>query len=358
MRKYYLDNIRWATVLLVMVYHVFYMFNAAGVLGGVGSFGKVQYQDGLLYFVYPWFMVLLFTIAGMSAKYALEKVTSKEFIRKRTWKLLVPSTLGLMVYQWIVGYYNIKIGGGLAYMPSFMVYPISVLSGVGPLWFAQVLWLFSLLLLLIRRIDKNERLWKLGGKCNAAVLLLSALLIWGGAQVLNMPVFTTYRFGIYLTAFLLGYFVLSHDKAQETLEKMCLPMLLIGVVMGIAYVIFYFGRNYAKEDVLRSLFTNVYAWVMTLAVLGCGEKWFDRQNAFCSYMTKTSYGFYVLHYTFVLIPCYYLKNSTSLPAWAVYIIALLIVFAGTFVLNELISRIPVVRCLILGIRREKKHDKG
>ncbi len=66
MRKFYLDNIRWVTVLLVMVYHIFYMFNAAGVVGGVGSFRKVQYQDGLLYFVYPWFMVLLFLIAGIS----------------------------------------------------------------------------------------------------------------------------------------------------------------------------------------------------------------------------------------------------------------------------------------------------
>lgn len=358
MRKFYLDNIRWATVLLVMIYHVFYMFNAAGVLGGVGSFYKVQYQDGLLYFVYPWFMVLLFTVAGMSAKYALEKLPAKDFIRKRTWKLLVPSTIGLFVYQWIIGYYNIKIGGGLAYMPSFLVYPISVLSGVGPLWFAHVLWLFSLLLPAVRKMDKNERLWKLGKKCNAIVLLLFALLIWCGAQVLNMPVITTYRFGIYLAAFLLGYFVLSHDNVQETLAKICLPMLLISAVMGIAYVVYYFGRNYADTDVLKSLFTNVYAWFMTLAVLGCGKKWFDRQNAFCAYMTKVSYGLYVLHYTCVLIPCYYLKNNTSLPAWAVYIIALLIVLIGTPVLNELISRIPVARCLILGIRREKKHDKG
>jgi len=357
MRKFYLDNIRWGTVLLVMFYHVFYMFNAAGVMGGVGSFHEVQYQDGLLYFIYPWFMVLLFTIAGMSAKYALEKLPATEFLRKRTWKLLVPSTIGLFVYQWIVGYYNIKIGGGLEYMPSFIVYPVSAISGIGPLWFAHVLWLFSLLLLLVRKIDKNEQLWKLGKKSNVIVLLLFSLLIWCGAQIFNMPVFTTYRFGIYLAAFLLGYFVFSHDNVQETLERICLPMLLISVIMGIVYMLFHFGKNYADPAVLKSLFTNVYAWFMTLAVLGCGKKWFNWQNSFSTYMTKTSYGLYVLHYSFVLIPCYFLKNHTSLPAWAVYIIALLIVFICTPALYELISRIPIVRCLILGIRR-KKHDKG
>lgn len=351
MRKFYLDNIRWVTVLLVMIYHIFYMFNAAGVVGGVGSFRKVQYQDGLLYFVYPWFMVLLFLIAGISARYALEKISAGEFLRKRTWKLLVPSTLGLFVYQWIVGYYNIKIGGGLEYIPDFMVYIVSAVSGIGPLWFAQVLWLCSLLLLLVRKIDGQDRLWKLGKQCNFIMLFLFALFIWAGSQVLNVPVLTTYRFGIYMVAFLLGYFVFSHDQVQEMLEKICLPMLMVSIVMGIIYTVSYFGENYADANVLQSLFTNVYAWFMVLAVLGCGGKWFDRQNKFSRYMTKAGYGFYVIHYSLALIPCYYLKNGTALPAWAVYIAAFLIEFAGTFILYEIIRRIPIVRCLILGIRR-------
>lgn len=350
MRKIYIDNIRWATVLLVMIYHVFYMFNAVGVMGGVGGFYEVQYQDAILYFVYPWFMVLLFAISGMSANYALKKTSSTEFLKRRTWKLLVPSTLGLLVYQWFVGYYNIKIGGGLEFIPDFLVYPIAVLSGTGPLWFVQVLWLFSLLLLLIRRLDQNESLWKAGGMCNACTLLLFSLLLWMGAQIGNMPVITVYRFGIYLTAFLLGYFVLSHDRVQEILEQRCLPMLFVSVAMGCVYTGYYFGENYTDAGILQNLFTNVYAWFMTLAVLGCAKKWFDRQNAFSIYMAERSYGCYILHYTFVSIPCYFLKNDTALPVWAIYLAALLIVLTGTPVLYEAIRRIPVARCLILGMR--------
>lgn len=143
MRKHYLDNIRWITVVLVLIYHVFYMFNAAGVLGGVGSFTETQYQDVILYFVYPWFMVLLFVLSGMSAKLALDKKANREFIRSRTLKLLVPSTLGLFAFQWIVGYFNVTAGGGMSQIPSFLRYPIMVLPGIGPLWFIQMLWLFS-----------------------------------------------------------------------------------------------------------------------------------------------------------------------------------------------------------------------
>lgn len=356
MRKFYLDNIRWATVLLVIAYHVFYMFNAVGVLGGVGKFSDVQYQDAILYFVYPWFMVLLFLIAGMSAKYALEKQSAKEFLANRTWKLLVPSTLGLFAFQWIVGYFNIKIGGGLEYIPSFMVYPISALSGTGPLWFIQELWLFSLLLLLLRAMDKKEKLWQLGGKCTLAVIVLFALLIWGGAQILNMPVITTYRFGIYFVAFLLGYYVFSHDNIQEKLEKAWLPFAVIGVGMGVAYTVYYFGQNFTESHILRSLFTNVYAWMMCLAVLGVGKRFFDRQNKFMAHMARSSYGFYILHYLFVLIPCYYLKTYFSISAWGIYILAFLIAFICTPIAYAVMRRIPFVRCLVLGIRR-KKNDK-
>ena len=33
MRKHYLDNIRWITVVIVVIYHVFYMYNAEGIPG-------------------------------------------------------------------------------------------------------------------------------------------------------------------------------------------------------------------------------------------------------------------------------------------------------------------------------------
>lgn len=352
MRKHYLDNIRWGTVLLVLVYHVFYMFNAAGVPGGVGSFSAVQFQDAVLYFVYPWFMLLLFLISGISSGYALQKMSGKEFGKARTVKLLVPSTLGLFVVQWIVGYYNIMIGGGLKYIPSFLIYPISAISGIGPLWFAQMLWLFSMLLLLICRIDRRKRLLAAGKKCGSAVLLLFAGLIWGSAQILNLPVLIMYRFGIYFTAYLLGCFVFSHDEVQEEVEKMHLPLLIAAVLMGVCWTAYYFGRNYTADSVLKSLFTNVYAWIAVLAVLGCGKAWFDRTNDFSQYMARSSYGIYVLHYLFVLIPCYYLKNSAQLPETLVYVLALLIVLIGSPLFYELLRRIPVVRWLVLGIGKE------
>ena len=86
MRKSYLDNIRWITVVLVVIYHVVYMYNAEGILGVVGRITDAdpQYVDLYMYVVYPWFMSILFIVSGMCARYSLNTRSEKEFIRSRT----------------------------------------------------------------------------------------------------------------------------------------------------------------------------------------------------------------------------------------------------------------------------------
>ena len=70
MRRYYVDNIRWVTVVIVVIYHVLYMYNAEGIMGGLGRITdlSVQYYDIFMYLVYPWFRPVLFIAAGMSSR--------------------------------------------------------------------------------------------------------------------------------------------------------------------------------------------------------------------------------------------------------------------------------------------------
>ena len=112
MRKHYLDNIRWVTVVIVLLYHVLYMYNAEGILGGVGKITdlSVQHYDALMYLVYPWIMPVLYIVAGISSRIVLDKHTGKEFIRSRTRKLLVPSTIGVFVFHFIQGYVSMSFG--------------------------------------------------------------------------------------------------------------------------------------------------------------------------------------------------------------------------------------------------------
>ena len=85
-RKHFLDNIRWVTVLLVLLYHVVYFYNNKGVFGGIGGWvddPKAQPQDVVMYLLYPWFMMLLFLVAGISSRYALGKITPADCLHPR-----------------------------------------------------------------------------------------------------------------------------------------------------------------------------------------------------------------------------------------------------------------------------------
>lgn len=352
MRKHYLDNIRWTVVILVLIFHVFYIFNGVGVPGGIPDAKNIPAFDTAAAVANPWSMVLLFIVAGISARYSLQKRTSKQFIKERAVKLLIPSTLGLFVVHWITGYLNLKISGGLAHIPKPLVYPFSVLTGIGPLWFIQVLFLFSCILVLLRKADKNDKIWALCGKANLPVILLLFLLIFGSAQVLNMPVLTMCRFGIYFTSFLIGYYLFSHENVQETLEKVCLPMLCLAIFGAVLYAFRYGGGNYASSDCLESMTTNLYLWIAVLAIMGCYKKYFNNETAFTRYMTKSSFGIYVLHYPVLLIICYILHFHFDFPALCNYIIALVVELIMTFIVYEIVKRIPLIRFMVLGIRRK------
>lgn len=259
MRRYaYLDHIRWMTVLLVIVYHVCYLFNGVGIFGGVPNARNLPFLDTISGTVYPWFMVLLFVVAGMCARFALVQQGNRAFLRNRARKLLVPSTLGLFVLQWVTGYLNIRMGGAMDTIPKPLLYPISVLSGIGPLWFVQLLFLFSAILVLIRRIDRNDHLFRLGERTPSWLICAFALLIWGAAQVGNMPVITTYRIGIYLTAFLLGYAVFAHETVMERVERMRWGTLAVALIGAVAYGAWTNGQNFTDAAYLQSLWANVY----------------------------------------------------------------------------------------------------
>lgn len=233
-------------------------------------------------------------------------------------------------------------------MPSFIIYPISVISGIGPLWFIQLLFLFSLLLAFIYKLDKKDTLWKLGGKPNSVMLISLFLVLWGASQLLNMPLLTMYRFGIYFAAYLIGYAVFSHDDIMERVEKLCIPMLFTAIITGIAYTMYYWGQDYTSASCLQGLFTNFYAWIAILAILGCGKRWFSQASKFSTYMTKASFGLYILHYPILLYVSYLLYYYVSLPNAVTYLIALVCELVFTPICYELIRRIPIIRYLVLG----------
>ena len=409
-RKLWLDNLRWVTVLLVLFYHVIYFFNNKGVFGGIGGFGTYpevkQYQDVVMYILYPWFMPLLFLLAGISARYALDKgessktagsngrgkaresaeaavengaveegkgrkadgkrSTAGRWFSARTRKLLVPATIGLLVFQWMVGYFNTAVAGVAqgtdlsAGVPGVAKYIMCAVSGIGPLWFIQDLWLFSLILLLIRKIDAKDRLYGWCGKLGGVWVILLGVLFWVGEQTLVFNprpesldgIWNLYNPVFYFIPFLLGYYIFSRDEVQEMLGKAWITLMAVAIVSGTLLVITTFGQDNTTPQYLASPLNCLYGWLMCLAVMGWFKAKFDKTNAFAGYMTRSSFGLYIVHYLVIASLGYMMYRYTQLPPVVMYLILSVAVFTLSPLLYELLRRIPVIRWCVLGERKQ------
>ena len=378
MRKHWIDNLRWVTVLLVLLYHVIYFYNNKGVFGGVGGFGDgPQYQDVLMYVLYPWFMPLLFLLAGISARYSLERHSAKEWFKSRTLKLLVPATVGLFVFQWMTGYFNTLVARQteLASLKQPALYFLWVISGTGPLWFIQDLWLFSLLLLLIRKITSSSRTGNLSASQSDAStsqkisifnsrlsiiwIVLLGILFWLGEQTLiRNPrpesadgLYNLYKPLFYLIPFLMGYFVFSRNEVQETVQKFWIPLMAGAIISGLILVITTFGENNTTPEYLGSPLNCLYGWLMCLAMMGWFNACFDHTNTFAGYMTHSSFGIYIVHYLIIAGLGSIMFFQTQLPPVAMYIILTIAVFTLSPLIYEVLRRIPFIRWCVFGIKK-------
>lgn len=356
-RKNWIDNIRWITVVIVVIYHVIYIFNSVGVISNFDVKGIAE-LDAFLTFVNPWFMALLFVVAGISAKYSLQKRSGKEFAKDRAKRMLVPSIAGMFIYGWILGlitnHYTDMFAGNGDTIPGVFKYLIYCFCGIGPLWFARELFLACMVLLLVRKIDKKDKLSELGKKANLPALFLLVIPFWLSSMILNMPIIEVYRNGFYIFGFLLGYYMFSHDEVIERLSKIKLLLLIVACVCGVAYTTYYFGVNYTTKEVLWNFFTNGYAWLMILAILACAKDWLNFTNSFSRYMTKANFGFYVLHYPVLAVIAFIGQLYLDVPMICHYMINLVLVAMLLPVVYEVIRRIPILRFLVLGITKKKE----
>lgn len=360
-RYYFIDNLRWVIVLLVLFYHVFYNYNSVGVFGAIGGFAEHQWQDTFCALLNPWFMTLLFVVSGASSRYALRSRTAKEFRKERTRKLLVPSTLGLMLFGGGLGLLNMKIAGATlpAEIPFWAKWLIGIASGTGPLWFIQVLLGFSMLLLLVRKVADVEVVdaWLSKQSKRSLDLLMVGffVLLWGASQSqidnpsASQGLLNLYRPIFYLVAFLAGYFVFSSERMHAHLAERAPMMLLVGAVCAVGFCTQFYDKDYTSPVAVQSLWCNIFCWSAVLALFGAFKRWADRTSPFARYMSRSSFGVYVLHMVFCTGACLVLKTS-GLPVWADYVLALVATYVCSFVAWEILRRIPVVRYCLFGIR--------
>lgn len=156
MRKYYIDNIRILCILLLFPYHTFMFFNTFGDPFYVYS-EPIKVLSGIDAIIYPWWMNLLFAVAGISTAYALKKRSGKDYANERLTKLLIPFLVGLLliipVQSYIADIFHNGYTGGYFKHYSIFFTRFTTLSGYdggftpAHTWFMLYLYVISMITL-------------------------------------------------------------------------------------------------------------------------------------------------------------------------------------------------------------------
>jgi surface polysaccharide O-acyltransferase-like enzyme len=248
-----------------------------------------------------------------------------------------------------------SLGGGIDALasegvPKPVIYLIMVASGSGVLWYMHLLWIYCVLLVLIRKIEKGNLL-AAGAKTPLWLIALFVFPIWGAAQILNTPIVSVYRIAFYFVFFMLGYFVFSNDEVIEKLKKIAVPLIVAAVAICVVFAVMNFGDNYADKPINRGFLYALDAYVGSLAMLAGMARFGDFSGSLSKWMSDHSFGLYVFHYLGISTVALIFAKPGLLPAPACYILSLAAGFLFGYGLYAIISRIPFFRWAVLGIKK-------
>lgn len=348
-RRNYIDNLRWAAILLLFPFHTAMIYNDYGENFYIRG-PQIPSVSTLIIATYSWFMPLLFVLAGISAGLALEKRTPKEFVKERFLKLFVPLVSGILLLVPIQTYFAERFHNGYTdgYFQQYGLFftkktdLTGYTGGFTPahLWFIYYLFIISLIALPIMLWYRKSKRKINADKLTVPVLLPMFLITYlmtgigdtGGKSV-----------GEYFTLFLLGFFFLSEEKVMDRLEKNRWQLFIAGIVLIVLIVIFHFHR-FLYSGISADAFQRLVGWVCILAFLGMAKRYFNYRTKGTAYLAKGCFPIYVIHQTALVAVAFYVFQFTSVPAVQIPLI-LVITVALTFAVYEIFRRVPPLRFL-------------
>ncbi len=388
LRKYYIDNLRTLCILLLFPYHTCMIYNSFESFYVHGP--VVQPLSDFVFFCSPWFMPLMFVLAGISARFALKKRTAREFIKERFLRLFIPLVFGILLLVPAQTYFAERFHNGYTggYFEQYLLFftkstdLTGYKGGFTPahLWFILYLFVISLIALPVMLWYNNRRAAIIPAYVNAPPAAMgdyaaSPRLLRHNkrekginASRLTIPILLSLvvvpyvmsaildlsgkSFGQSLALFMLGYLILSEDEVVGRLEKYRWPLTASGAVLLILlYAVFRQGlwlEGFSPLALLFSLGRHLVMWVCILALLGLGRHCINGQSKFAAYFAKASFPLYLFHQTWVIA-----AGSVVLAVTDIVALEVPLIIAASFLLSmltyELTKRLAVTR-FIFGIK--------
>jgi Acyltransferase family len=380
-RLQFIDNIRWALIVLVIIHH------SAVTYSHVGSwYYNESPAPGLavtlilatfLTFNQAYFMGFLFLIAGYFAPAALDRKGFRTFVRDRVIRLGIPSLLFMLVIHPVIVYWLLRDFYEPSRPPLWKAYgPFlssgRVLSASGPMWFAVALLFFCIAYALFRLISKNPdepvtRETNASLPTHRQVIVLALCISLStflvrifqpvGASVLNMQLC---NFSQYIALFAVGIVAYRRNWLLRIPFGFGMAWLRIALIVGVpmwGVVLLSSGVFQGQpptpilggvhwQSALNCLWESFFCMGMWLGVLILFRDKFNMQGKFAKFMTRNAFAAYLFHTPLLIAVTLALRTFPAAPL-VKFAVAGVLAVPITFLACEFIfRRIPGLQRII------------
>lgn len=322
-RIHAIDWLRVLTVLDIFLFHVLHIFDfdpAAAIKNAETSLAASVF----MFFSMQWSVQLLFLLAGSSNWFSLRTRSSQAYMRERVWRLLIPFLFGTVVLIPWIGYMSAlnhgTFGGSFwRFLPVHVERTWASLQAPEihhgliafyytswHLWFLAYLFIFAIGSFFL--FPRDLRTSWLASLCETPVGLLLFVIPIAVVKLAVGPAFPAYLDWsdtlVFFILFAYGWLFMTNVRFLPAVRRQALLWLTIAIAtfasLLASYALGYLPRwlahpGYTPDYLLYQALAAINTWAWILAILGCGLRWLEFDNAALRYLGPAALAIYILH---------------------------------------------------------------
>ena len=376
-RKLYIDNLRTFLVTLVMLLHIAVTYGPIGfwyyyertnlpstyLLGFFISFNQA-FLLGLFLMISAYFIIPSYNRKGPD-----------RFIRDRFKRLGIP----LLFYILVIGPFLIYIQkliivkekvSFLYFYYNFIIK--NIIIEAGPLWFIQVLLIFSIFYILvveiIKRIQKKKAVLEKKGldfpQNYKIILFIISLALVTFLVRIRFPIETSIislQFCFlpqYVSLFILGIFAFKNNWFEKIVYKKAIFWLSVLIFSALSWpVLLFFSGVFKEADItliaggshwqafLYALWEAAIVISASISIIYFFKRRLNRQNNLFASLYKSAYTVFIIH-PLIIVPLSYSMKELEIHLLIKFSAVAIIGIPLAFILGNIIRKIPFLKRIL------------
>lgn len=381
-RRYDIDWLRTLAFFILILYHIS-MYYVQDWGWHIKSEHTFRWLQEVMMLTNTWRMSLLFFISAMAMSLIEQRYSISRLSGIRSNRLLIPLLFGMFVIVAPQVYIealsqDLIPPGFMSFWLQYMNPNTELLKGhqsvIGlltwnHLWFLPYLWVYSLLVLICRRLITKcinshfvqNMPFLVGFTLLVSILLWCYLSLRIAYPGTNALVDDWYNHGKYFTVFVFGYLFAQQTNWWQgviTLRRVWAILALLGYAFIVADrndMFTWLATQYQTSIWVRAFYgvifiINIWAWIF--ALVGYAGRYLREGNRMLSYANHAVLPWYMLHQTLIVIAAWYLKPA-QLAAPLEFFSILFFTVCGCVLGYELARRVFGLRWLF-GIKSQAR----